>query len=524
MLCLVASAGDHAGERSPPSSLGSRKTASPGVIGRASCGRPRDTAGLSDGFGVSVALVIFTTEFGAHDEPYVRVAARRWNDAREYKTLFEVVLHEGGNAHLLGTVKILQQGETHTQLPRSFEVLPDSYCSLGQSLRYDREVENLQARPGVDVHGALRDIRGLADAQRDAFTTHPGFKTSLLRFAPARYLYASKFGGLPQALQVDLRVDLSGFDAPHVLPLDLDPNRLLGRVAVIIGENGTGKTRLLDAVARALSGIETKWIAKGTPSVSRVIALSCNAFDQFLIPEPIIEGSYVYVGLRSKTGMIDVEDIAASLVRSFNDDYLEWLHLPPSRFKLWQDVMRQIGLAAIADDDIIASGDQLKAIAQLGAGLKFACYTMTRLVREIEDRSFVLFDEPETHTHPRLLSMMMRALHLVLEQFKSFALVATHSPLVVQEVPAKQVHILRCSEGSYPNISKPVDETFGASLGELLRKIFSIDYQERNFDVLVRELVERHGVARVRDQLGDEFALSARLLLDKLDEAGEDPS
>ena len=86
------------------------------------------------------------------------------------------------------------------------------------------------------------------------------------------------------------------------------------------------------------------------------------------------------------------------------------------------------------------------------------------------------------------------------------------------------MHILRCFEGSYPNFCKPVDETFGASLGELLRKTFSVDFQERNFDVLLRGLVKLHGVARVRAELGDDMALSARLLLGQLDEAGDSPS
>ena len=340
------------------------------------------------------------------------------------------------DARSLGTVKILQQGETVTKLPRTFEVLPNSYCSLGQSLQYDREAERVQQKFGVDgvhvvdVHDALRDVRGLADAERDVFTKHPGFAASLLRFAPARFLHATQFGPLPHALRVDLRVELPGFDAPHVLSLDLDPDRLLGRVAVIIGENGTGKTRLLDAVARAFSGLETRWIQGGTPSVSRVIALSCNAFDQYLIPEPIIEGSYFYVGLRSKTGMIDVGDLARTIVESFNDEH-EWRHPVRGRFALWQELMRQIGLGAIAEDDIVATQAQVAAIEQLGAGLKFACYTLTWLVRTIERRSFVLFDEPETHTHPRLLSLMMRAVHRVLDEFESFALVATHSPLVV---------------------------------------------------------------------------------------------
>jgi predicted ATPase len=307
-----------------------------------------------------------------------------------------------------------------------------------------------------------------------------------------------------------LRSQLAGFDAPHELGLDLDPNRLLGRLAVIIGENGTGKTRFLDAAARALCGLRADFIAAGSPSVSRVIALSCNAFDEFLIPRTHIPDIYFYVGLRSRQGVINVSEAAAEI----ESRVCRRIRPQAERHELWVELMQVIGLDAIVE----LERDELRTVVgRLGAGFKFACYVLTRLVSVIEPRSFVLFDEPENHTHPRLLSMMMRALHRALERFESFALVATHSPLVVQEVPARQVHILRCFEGDHPHFSTPADETFGASLGDLLRKTFLIDYDERNFDVLVRELVERHGAAKVRAELGDEMALSARLLLDKLE-------
>jgi hypothetical protein len=460
--------------------------------------------------------VHFTTEFGLNGPPHIRLERRSWDDGG-YKTLFEVALVADDETQLLGTTKILQLGEKQTTLPHDFERLPESYCSLGQSPQYDREASAIEQRWGLDITHALRDVRRLSDTDHQECISRPGFQTSLARFAPARFLYASKFGGIPRALRVDLRVELPGFDAPHVLTLDLDPDRLLGRVAVIIGENGTGKTRFLDAVARALSGIEPRWIAGGTPSISRVIALSCNAFDQFLIPTPIIEGSYFYVGLRSRTGMIDVKTAANSIARAFSDNTRDGsLHPHADRIQLWRDVMSLIGLRSLTDS--IEEPDFELRLARLGAGLKFACYTLTRLVTVIEPRSFVLFDEPENHTHPRLLSTMMRALHEILERFESFALVASHSPLVAQEIPAKQVHTLQCFEDGYPKFTTPVDETFGASLGELLRKVFGIDYQERNFELLVRELVQRHGVAKVRDELGHDLALPARLLLEKLGE------
>jgi len=465
--------------------------------------------------GLPSRQVKFTTKFGSLDEPYIRLDRRAWDDFG-FQSLFEIILHAGNEAQPLGSIKILQRGETRTELPQTFETLPETYCGLGQSLRYDREVKRVEQEFALDLSLALRDIRRLTNQQRTMFTGHPGFECSLIRFAPARLLYAYEFGDLAPTLDVDLRVDLPGFNAAHELKLEFDPDRLLGRVAVIIGENGTGKTRLLNEVAKAMSGVEPKWISRGAPSVSRVIALSCNAFDQFEIPKPMIEDTYHYIGLRSKKDNIDVKGLGHAWGEVFRDGAPRRGHPRADRFELWRDVLNDIGLGSLAEEDMLGSRRQEQAFERLGAGLKFACYVLTRLVQMVEPRSFVLFDEPETHTHPRLLSSMMRALHRVLDNFESFALVATHSPLVVQEVPARQVHILRCFE-DYPNFSPPLDETFGASLGELLRKTFLIDYHERNFDVLLHRLVEQHGAARVRVELGDDLGLAARLLLEKLD-------
>jgi len=446
--------------------------------------------------------MLFTTEFSHEGEPHVWLNRRLWDD-HGYSCLFEAILREGGREQWLGTVKILQRGEKTTQLPSSFTTLPANYCSLGQSVSYDDRLD-------LAFRRALRDLRCLSDPERLTFEQEPGFERSLLRFASARFLYEKALERLSDELCVSLRVLLAGFEEPHRFDLALDPSRSFGRLAVIIGENGTGKTRLLNDIAKALAGIETKWLPAGMPSVSRVVALSCNAFDQFDIPRPVIEDTYFYIGLRSTAGVINIDTATRKAVSVA----LEQIRADAKRFAVWREVMDLVGLHELIELD---PGRLHREVRRLGAGYKFVWFIMTKLVRVIEERSFVLFDEPENHTHPRLLSRLMRALHLILDRFESFALAVTHSPLVLQEVPARQALILRCHEPGFPQLDRPEIETFGASFGELLRMSFSIDYRERNFDLRLRELVERRGVKQVREELGEELSLAVTLLLDKLE-------
>ncbi|MHC5791870.1 AAA family ATPase, partial [Streptococcus pyogenes] len=57
----------------------------------------------------------------------------------------------------------------------------------------------------------------------------------------------------------------------------------------------------------------------------------------------------------------------------------------------------------------------------------------------IENGSFVLLDEPETHLHPSMISDFITLLDNILERTGSYALIATHSTYFVREVAREQV-------------------------------------------------------------------------------------
>jgi predicted ATP-dependent endonuclease of OLD family len=117
--------------------------------------------------------------------------------------------------------------------------------------------------------------------------------------------------------------------------------------------------------------------------------------------------------------------------------------------------------------------------------------TITRLVEVAEERTLVLLDEPEAHLHPPLLSAFVRSLSDLLIDRNGVAIVATHSPVVLQEVPKSCVWKLRRT-GYVVNADRPELETFGENVGVLTREVFGLEVTESGFHRMLQQAVDRN--------------------------------
>jgi predicted ATP-dependent endonuclease of OLD family len=89
----------------------------------------------------------------------------------------------------------------------------------------------------------------------------------------------------------------------------------------------------------------------------------------------------------------------------------------------------------------------------------------------IQPNTLVLFDEPETHLHPNAVASLFLVLTDILSSYDSYAVVATHSPVVIQEIPSKRVIVFRRTENI--TVAEPLHlESFGESVTELTRHVF----------------------------------------------------
>jgi hypothetical protein len=118
-----------------------------------------------------------------------------------------------------------------------------------------------------------------------------------------------------------------------------------------------------------------------------------------------------------------------------------------------------------------------KQISIMSSGQLHIFNLLTFIYAHIHLTSLLVIDEPEVHMHPQIIVSFMSMLGIILNQFSSFAIIATHSPLIVREMVGQNVYLMRTVDGVIPNVSKVAFETFGADASELYLNIF--DYNEK---------------------------------------------
>ena len=328
-------------------------------------------------------------------------------------------------------------------------------------------------------------------------------------------------------------------------------------VHVLIGRNGVGKTYTVNLMINALVNAEDSkfgeyvWaddeddenIGRG---FSNIVSVSFSAFDHFE-PLPVRQNKlssvrYRYIGLKHQTRNADdtqrppksPDDLASDFGKSVVEIVVQsakrerWrraLAMLASdrlfqRAEVWRliDEYERISGAMSSKEAQAAIRRSARDIfGKMSSGHKIVLLTVTRLVEILEERSLVLVDEPEAHLHPPLLSALVRSLSDLLINRNGVAIIATHSPVVLQEVPRHCVWRIRRS-GRRTEIERPTLETFGENVGTLTHAIFGLEVTESGFHTMISKAVEEgldydEIVERFDDKLGDEARGIARALL-----------
>jgi predicted ATP-dependent endonuclease of OLD family len=107
----------------------------------------------------------------------------------------------------------------------------------------------------------------------------------------------------------------------------------------------------------------------------------------------------------------------------------------------------------------------------LSSGQNIIIYVITGIIANINNESLVIFDEPEMHLHPNAIANLIRLLHALLDKYNSFAILATHSPIILQEIPSKFVRVLE-RDGNIPSTRNLDIESFGENLTTLTSDVF----------------------------------------------------
>lgn len=485
------------------------------------------------------------------DIAYLRID--RWNDF-SFVTMFQVTLFDpNGRQHELGSVKIGFKGQTeststHSTLEPPFPALSDGYFSVGVDVEYyiilTRDVPE---RTRVAFLTGLRDIayspEALASAEGETV-----FDVSLMRSTDINTVtgqYRRVLAGDAPLTDYAFRFTLDSAERRAGYQLDFEVSSVSKpqtNIHAIIGRNGVGKTTLLNAMTQAITESEkssgrferVEWFEYkplGKGYFGGVISVSFSAFDPFNPPQEQPDPSkgtcYFYIGLK------DYADEGGTLLKSqteLADELVESLSFCLSekpRASRWHEAILNL-----ESDDNFAEMNLLqlkdlqgrileervrKLFRMMSSGHAIVLLTITKLVARVNEKTLVLFDEPESHLHPPLLSALIRSLSRLLTSRNAIAVLATHSPVVLQEIPKSCVWKIN-RVGLAANASRPEIETFGENVGVLTRETFGLEVSKSGFNRLLHEEAERadsyadalHGFS---DQIGMEGRAILRALM-----------
>ncbi len=497
-----------------------------------------------------------------------------WNDWFKFETLYSlVVIDAAGKRNDMGGVKIGSRGLQGSSVagpnaripvvPPIFDVLPEGFFSLGDGENYYENLNTLGADLRRTILLSLKDcafdLNRFAEERNQLVMsesllrshTDSTVRQRLHRLANGNAVltpYAFDFI-LPPSPPANAAAEPNGSleRPPEVLNFEVKPESSPPtNVHVIIGRNGVGKSRCLKSIANTALQIDDEGAPRGTlnhaataesAQFAGLVFVSFSAFDGFDLPPQVPSGiRAAQIGIRHRdplTKQVSVrtpEQLAGDFADSFGK-CRTGLRADRWRFVLatldYDTLFQELGISRLLD----YADDQwrevsIKLFERLSSGHAIVLMTVTRLVELVDERTLVLLDEPEGHLHPPLLSAFIRALADLLGRRNGVALIATHSPVVLQETPAQCCWMLSRS-GRETRATRPPIETFGENVSVLTREVFKLELTNTGFHTLIRQAVDagrtyEEVVAYFRDQLGAEGRALARTMV--LERGSQDPA
>jgi len=465
-----------------------------------------------------------------------------WDDYG-FKTLFQlVVFDEKGVSHEIGSLKISYIGHTsgwtEEKLESGFEFLTDQFYSLGLDVDYYTSLlDALGFSKTKVVLSSLNDI-ALDVELREKVENEEAFVQSLLRgvsHSSIELQFQRILKGEAALSKYNFTYSKDGSENYSEISLNFKvfPNsKPSTNMHVLIGKNGVGKTTILNNMTNALvesSELQAKnsdngkfideidgWLNDDTFTddyFAGLVSISFSAFDSF---EPPAENNnpnkgrlFSYIGLKKDISETNdpkwILKDKPQLGSEFAISLINFLAYSAKKER-WLNAIRKLGsdsnfrdldfdcLIKSFDEDSTKDKQEFNRFAKdffdpLSSGHAIVLLSITKLVEKVEEKTIVLLDEPESHLHPPLLSAFTRALNDLLVNRNGLAIIATHSPVVLQEIPKSCVNIL-IRNGIVMNVYEPEIETFAENVGILTREVFRLEVSKSGFHDLLSQSVD----------------------------------
>jgi hypothetical protein len=477
-----------------------------------------------------------------------------------------------GSVHRAGNVKVGQfgmpTGTKRPDVPEQFQTLDDRFFSLGQDANYYETMRRLSDSRREEVVRALRDVASdlsLFDrAIKERVTTISLMREVTEETVRKRFARIIRGDDKLTKFAFGYRFPAATFDgATPQLTFKVEPESMPPtNVHVLIGRNGVGKTRALNRMTRSLvlgevNPAEGQFYSLESDGelFTNLISVAFSAFDPFAPleekpddPSTKFAVRYSYIGLQRPTQRVRKPQHAPDASHEYEEkrqppkapedldvDFVRAARacLVGVRRSRWREALETLasdpnfedsGVTSLTegDDDAHWERRALGLFQLLSSGHKIVLLTVTSLVQHVNEKTLVLLDEPEAHLHPPLLSAFVRCLSTLLVSRNGVAIVATHSPVVLQEVPRSCVWIIN-RVGTIVSPQRPTVETFGENVGVLTREVFGLEVTQSGYHQLV-EAAAAHsvGYSDIASAFGNQLGSEARAIAAGFVSGGEE--
>lgn len=352
------------------------------------------------------------------------------------------------------------------------------------------------------------------------------------------------------------------------------------QIYALIGRNGSGKTETIKKII--LESLEQK-------NFSKVLHFSLSPFDKVIEVTQSTE-RYEKIGLEISNGLITKEHVKAKVKAnavieqenkieieeiieskdSVENEYTLYiqsliLDLPEANFdednskvNLWKECLNEFSFDKWAEDfkeiysitnngeskKIQINAEVFKKINELSSGQKTIILYISKLIASINEGYLVIFDEPETFMHPPMIKAFIRNISEIIRQRNATCIVATHTPIILQEIPNDCVYCLNRTDTGNVVIKNVHYRTYGESIDLLYKNIYGMELARTGFysfledkrlekldeiindpDDTEKEVLEENLIAILDEDsqrlLGNEARLRLQYLQEELEREGE---
>ncbi len=375
-----------------------------------------------------------------------------------------------------------------------------------------------------------------------------GFSNSLLRDMTARNAF--EFGWqIIESNQMDVKnlafnieFKLENYTNKHKIEINFKKSIFPNNINVLIGSNGTGKSQTLSYLIDQFLGIGKTQQLEKIPNFNQIVMIAYSPYESFRTSlddvAVNIKSVYKYFGFKDenrnfndKLPYVTSIDSIISMIKDDKDkNYIlgrpnkfntfvkvmkkaidfDSIALPieetgfpssnilDSKYYIIDDIEDFIGELAIYIDNFRKEEGIVfiknNEVIPLSSGQQIFSQLISSIISVIREDTILLIDEPELYLHPNLEVELIDLLKELLDIYKSYAVIATHSAIVSREVPGDYTAVLKRKKEKI-KISRPPFETFGGDLERINAYVFYDKDIDKPFEKWLQKLVNDAGGA-----------------------------